>query len=65
VNGDNVPYTELRKVWTDVVGWTPTVVHLGYAHFFAQVRETNLALPPEQRIRVWLGELASPGAADA
>jgi hypothetical protein len=55
-NGEMVPYTELRQVWTDTVGWTPTVQHLGYAHFFAQVRETNRALPPEQRIRVWLGD---------
>jgi hypothetical protein len=56
VNGDLVPYQELRGVWTDTVGWSPAVEHLGYAHFFAQVRETNHALPPEQRIRVLLGE---------
>jgi hypothetical protein len=56
VNGDLVPYQELRGVWTDTVGWSPAVEHLGYAHFFAQVRETNHALPPEQRIRILLGE---------
>lgn len=56
VNGDLVPYQELRGVWTDTVGWVPAVEHLGYAHFFAQVRETNHTLPPEQRIRVLLGE---------
>src|SRR5688572_8040873 len=30
-NGELVPYKELRRVWTDVVGWSPTVQHLGYA----------------------------------
>lgn len=56
VNGEEVPYTELRKVWTDTVGWLPVVTAVGYPAFFAQVRETNLALPPEKRIHVWLGE---------
>jgi hypothetical protein len=56
VNGEPVPYSELRKVWTQVVGWIPTVTGLGYMNFYAQVRATNLTLPPEQRIHVWLGE---------
>jgi hypothetical protein len=56
VNGGNVSYAELRSVWSDVVGWTPTVTGLGYVNFFVQVRTTNLSLPPEQRVRVWLGE---------
>jgi hypothetical protein len=56
VNGGVVPYEELRQVWTDTVGWQPTVPYLAYAHFFAQVREVNLHLPAERRIRVWLGE---------
>ena len=55
-NGEIVPYRELRRVWTDTVGWSPTVQHLGYAHFFAQVRETNRTLSDDERIRVWLGE---------
>lgn len=55
-NGQNVSYTELRKVWTDTVGWAPQPFELGYVNFFAQVRATNLALPPGQRIHVWLGE---------
>lgn len=58
VNGENVPYTELRKVWTDTLGWSPPPVNLGYVNLFAQVRATNLALPPAQRIHVWLGEPA-------
>jgi len=56
VNGEDVPYSELRKVWTDTVGWLPVVTAVGYPAFFAQVRETNLGLPPDKRIHVWLGE---------
>ena len=56
VNGETVPYIELRKVWINTVGWIPTVSSSYYAHFFFQVRQTNLNLPPEKRIRVWLGE---------
>lgn len=56
VAGDPVPYTELRKVWTDVVGWVPTVQGLGYINFYAQVRAANQGLAPDKRIRVWLGE---------
>jgi hypothetical protein len=56
LNGGNVSFAELRSVWSDVVGWVPTVTGLGYVNFFVQVRTTNLSLPPEQRVRVWLGE---------
>ena len=56
LNGQQVSYTDLRKVWTDVVGWIPTVTGLGYANFFAHVRAVNLELPPARRIHVWLGE---------
>jgi len=56
VAGDTVRYEELRKVWTDVVGWVPTVLDLGLIRFYSAVRAANLQLPPEQRIRVWLGE---------
>jgi hypothetical protein len=56
VEGGHVPYVELRKVWTDTVGWIPVVRSVGYINFFAQVRMVNLGLPPEQRIHVWLGE---------
>jgi hypothetical protein len=56
VAGEEVPYTELRKVWTDTVGWVPAVTGIGYPNFFAQLREVNRSLPPQERIRVWLGE---------
>lgn len=56
VNGENVPYQQLRKVWTDVVGWVPTVTYSGFVNIYATVREVNKTLPPEKRIKVWLGE---------
>jgi hypothetical protein len=56
VAGANVPYAELRMVWTDTVGWLPTAGYLGFARLLATVREANRGLPPARRIRVWLGE---------
>jgi hypothetical protein len=56
VNGEDVPYAELRKVWTDVVGWFPTVTAIGSINIYATVRAVNQTLPPERRIKVWLGE---------
>jgi hypothetical protein len=56
LSGEDVPYEQLRKVWSDTVGWIPTVTALGYINFYAQVREVNQGLPPEQRIHVWLGD---------
>lgn len=56
ITGDEVPYLELRKVWTDTVGWIPTVTSLGYINFFAAVRAVNLTLPVQERISIWLGE---------
>lgn len=56
VDGQHVPYTELRKIWTDTVGYTTPPFNLGYVNFFAQARATNLSLPPARRIHVWLGD---------
>jgi hypothetical protein len=56
VNGDPVPYTELRKVWFDLVGAVPGTLPLGYLNFYASVRQANLTLSPEHRIHIWLGE---------
>jgi hypothetical protein len=50
VAGEAVGYKELRKVWTEVVGWVPTVLDLGLIRFYSAVRAANLRLPPEQRI---------------
>jgi hypothetical protein len=56
LNGENVPYDELRKVWSDTVGWSPAVTSQAYVDFFVQVRTVNAALPSNQRIHVWLGD---------
>lgn len=56
VNGESVPYAELREVWNQTVGAQPTILNEGYALFFTRVRQTNLKLPADQRIKVWLGE---------
>jgi hypothetical protein len=56
VNGDTVPYAELRKVWSDQVGWIPTVTYIGSINVYSAVRAVNLTRPPGQRIKVWLGE---------
>jgi hypothetical protein len=56
VNGEDVPFTELRHVWTETAGWFPGPTALGYVNFFANVRAANLKLPPGHRIKVWLGD---------
>ena len=56
VNGEYVPYAELRKVWADTVAWSPTMNVLGSINVYAAIREVNLTLPPERRIKVWLGD---------
>jgi hypothetical protein len=56
VSGQDVPYTELRKVWTETVGWVPVIGYQMNLGLFAAVREANKGLPPEKRIKVWLGE---------
>jgi hypothetical protein len=55
VNGEFIPYPRLRRVWMDTPGFIPTVDGAYFAHFFYQVRQTNAALPADQRIKVWLG----------
>jgi hypothetical protein len=56
VNGEDVPFTELRHVWTDVVGWLPGPFALGSINFYANVRAVNMKLPVAHRIKVWLGD---------
>jgi len=57
VAGEDVPFTDLRRVWTDVVGWFPgESANLGFVNFFAAVRAANQKLAAAQRIKVWLGD---------
>jgi hypothetical protein len=56
VAGEAVPYTELRKVWTDPEGWVSPPALLGVVNLFATVRAVNAGLAPARRIRIWLGQ---------
>lgn len=58
VDGQNVPFDELRHAWTDTAGaFAPgEPPPLGEVNFFATVRAVNQKLPPDQRIKVWLGD---------
>jgi hypothetical protein len=58
VAGEDVPFTELRHVWGDVVGaFSPgEPVPMAFVDFFANVRGANMKLPREHRIKVWLGD---------
>jgi hypothetical protein len=56
VNGEDVPYEDLRKVWADTVGTFPTVTFTGSINLYSVIRDVNRALPQERRIKVWLGD---------
>jgi hypothetical protein len=44
LNGQRVSYADLRKVWTDVAGWIPTVTGLGYAPTFSRFLRSATAM---------------------
>jgi hypothetical protein len=55
IRGDNVPITELRKIWQDttmVAVWDSPL----YRDFLASVRELNARLPVARRLRVLAGD---------
>src|SRR5260370_2401908 len=58
VAGEDCPFPELRRVWTAVAGaFAPgETVPMWIVNFYANVRAVNLKLPPEHRIKVWLGD---------
>ena len=55
VAGEDVPAAELRRIWRDTGQWLVWDSPL-YEQFFAHVRALNLARPPEERVRVLLGD---------
>jgi hypothetical protein len=55
LNGEDVPFSDLRKVWSDLVGYN-FPADMGLVNFFVTVRDVNHTLPPDQRIHVWAGE---------
>jgi hypothetical protein len=58
VNGDDVSFDQLRRIWTDTAGaFDPgESIPVGLENFFATVRAVNLKLPLNRRIKVWLGD---------
>jgi len=53
--GAEVPRDELAHVWRDTTQWLVWDSPL-YERFFERVRARNLARPPEERVRVLLGD---------
>jgi len=58
VAGEDVPMSAVRRIWHDFAGAAGPWGYRAsiYPEFFATVRGVNLALPPDQRIRVLLGD---------
>jgi hypothetical protein len=54
--GEPIPRPQLERVWTDTTQATHAWRSEIYPEFFAAVREANLRLPPDQRVRVLLGD---------
>ena len=57
VNGEDVPYAELCRIWRDttqVASWESPI----YAEWLAAIRDVNLKLPAEKRLRVLAGDTA-------
>ena len=56
VQGQRVPYEELRKVWQDTTQRGTVWDRPIYEEFYRAVRDVNAALPLERRVRVLLGD---------
>ena len=56
VQGEQVAYHELRKVWQDTTQRGPVWDRPIYEEFYRAVRDVNAALPVERRLRVLLGD---------
>src|SRR5687768_10004190 len=56
VNGEAVPYAQLRRVWEDTTSQNTVFDKPIYAEFYTAVRDVNRTLSKEKRIRVLLGE---------
>ena len=56
VQGEDVPYQELRRVWRDTTQASAGLDLPIYEEFYRAVREVNRTLPPERKLRVLLGD---------
>ena len=55
--GEKVPYKEVRKAWTTMVGTMGSdEISMMYGQFYKAVRAANQTLPEGQKIKVWLGD---------
>jgi hypothetical protein len=56
VNGEDVPYKQFRKVWTDTVSNDPTQFFIGTINIFDAIRTANKKLAANKHIKVWLSD---------
>lgn len=56
VNGEDIPFDQLQKVWTPTYASGFEPVSQMYIDVYRAVREVNADLPPDQRVHVWLGD---------
>ena len=56
MNGEDIPYHDLQRVWSDAVGKIPGGTEVLYIQLFTTLRAINLSLPESERIRVLLGD---------
>ena len=55
--GEEVPYEEVKKAWTTMVGTMGSdEISVMYGQFYKAVREANQTLLDSQKIKVWLGD---------
>ena len=55
--GEDVPYSEVRKAWTTMVGTMGSnEISVMYGQFYEAMRKANRSLPEGKKIRVWLGD---------
>ena len=55
--GEEVPYAEVKKAWTTMVGTMGSDdISVMYGQFYKAVREANQTLPKDRKIKVWLGD---------
>lgn len=56
MNGVDVPFEELRQVWSDAIAKIPGGTEVMYLQLFTTLRAINMTLPEGERIRVLLGD---------
>ncbi|MGH9241919.1 MAG: hypothetical protein ACRD3G_28060 [Vicinamibacterales bacterium] len=60
LRGEDVPFAQVEQVWKSVRWLSNGPISPIYPDFFAAVREVNLKLPADERIRVYGGDPGPP-----